>query len=69
MISDTYASFKWRTDRKAVMDAIERQIDQLLDGHSTGTFIVDVHGRYGSRNENTKELPAGISAERIKHGN
>jgi hypothetical protein len=57
MNSDTYAIVHWVTDRQTVMNEIEKQVDKLLEGRTAGTFIVDVHGPYGSRNEDVKELP------------
>lgn len=56
MKSDTYATCAWMQSRQDILAQIERQIDELLDDAAAGCFIVDVHGPYGSRNENTKEL-------------
>ena len=63
MNSDTYATVHWVTERQTVMSAIEKQIDKLMEGRTTGTFIVDVHGPYGSRNENVRELPSATETK------
>jgi FKBP-type peptidyl-prolyl cis-trans isomerase 2 len=57
MNSETYASAQWVMDRERIIQGIEKQLEKLLEGRTTGAFIVDVHGPYGSRNEDVKELP------------
>lgn len=61
MNSRTYAASHWITDRQSVIAEIEKQVDELFEGRTSGAFICDIRGPYGSRNSNTKELPAASS--------
>lgn len=59
MNSKTYASAHWVTNRQALINEFEQQVDALLKDRTTGAFefVVEVRGPMGSRNSNVKELP------------
>jgi len=46
----------WVTDRKSVLYWIEKEIDQLLDGSTTGCFIVKLKGPMSSDEVAAEEI-------------